>query len=82
MHIRFSTTLFATAAAAAVLSLTTPALALDVATVKPQLEAEISADYPHLFDIYKDIHQHPELGHQKRAPPRNSRARCARSALK
>ena len=65
MHIRFSTTLFATAAAAAVLSLTTPALALDVATVKPQLEAEISADYPHLFDIYKDIHQHPELGHQE-----------------
>jgi hippurate hydrolase len=62
MHIRFSTTLLATAA---ILSLTAPALALDVAAVKPQIETEVNADYPHLFDIYKDIHQHPELGFQE-----------------
>jgi len=62
MHIRFSTTLLATAA---IFSLTAPALALDVASVEPQIEAEVNADYPHLFDIYKDIHQHPELGFQE-----------------
>ncbi len=42
-----------------------PAAALDVAAVKPGLEAEIVADYPHLLVLYKDIHAHPELGFQE-----------------
>jgi amidohydrolase len=42
-----------------------PATALDVAAVKPGLEAEIAADYPHLLVLYKDIHTHPELGFQE-----------------
>jgi len=42
-----------------------PAAALDVAAMKPGLEAEIVADYPHLLVLYKDIHAHPELGFQE-----------------
>ncbi len=42
-----------------------PALALDVAGVKPGLETEVAADYPHLLALYKDIHAHPELGFQE-----------------
>ncbi len=42
-----------------------PALALDVAAVKPALVEEINADYPHLDTLYKDIHAHPELGFQE-----------------
>jgi len=33
--------------------------------VQPKLKAEIAADYPHLDALYKDIHQHPELGLQE-----------------
>lgn len=42
-----------------------PAAALDVAALKPGLEAEVVADYPHLLALYKDIHAHPELGFQE-----------------
>ncbi len=42
-----------------------PAAALDVAAVKPGLETEVAADYPHLLALYKDIHAHPELGFQE-----------------
>src|SRR5436305_12672707 len=42
-----------------------PATALDVAAVKPGLEAEVAADYPHLLALYKDIHAHPELSMQE-----------------
>ena len=42
-----------------------PALALDVAAVKPGLQAEVAADYPHLLALYKDIHAHPELSLQE-----------------
>jgi amidohydrolase len=41
------------------------ASALDVAAVKPGVEAEVAADYPHLLALYKDIHAHPELGFQE-----------------
>jgi hippurate hydrolase len=50
----------------ALLALTAgPAIALDVAAVKPGLEAEVAADYPHLLALYKDIHAHPELSLQE-----------------
>jgi len=50
----------------ALLALTAgPAAALDVATLKPDLQAEVAADYPHLLALYKDIHTHPELGFQE-----------------
>jgi hippurate hydrolase len=50
----------------ALLALTAgPAIALDVAAVKPGLEAEVAADYPHLLAVYKDIHAHPELSLQE-----------------
>ena len=42
-----------------------PAAAMDVAVLKPGLEAEVAADYPHLLALYKDIHAHPELGFQE-----------------
>jgi len=53
------------ASVVAIVALTAPALALDVAAVKPGLVAEINADYPHLEALYKDIHAHPELGFQE-----------------
>jgi hippurate hydrolase len=43
-----------------------PALALDVKAVKPALEAEVAADYPHLLALYEDIHAHPELGFKEK----------------
>jgi hippurate hydrolase len=49
----------------AAVSLAAPAQALDVAAVKPALMAEIDADYPRMDALYKDIHQHPELGFQE-----------------
>jgi amidohydrolase len=60
-----SKSLLATAAAALLISAAPPAIALDVAAVKPQIETEVNADYAHLFDLYKDIHEHPELGFQE-----------------
>jgi len=38
---------------------------LDVQALVPVIIAEVDADYPHLFDLYKDIHAHPELGFQE-----------------
>jgi hippurate hydrolase len=42
-----------------------PAAALDVVKLKPAIAAEANADWPHLFELYKDIHSHPELGFQE-----------------
>jgi hippurate hydrolase len=44
-----------------------PALAapLDVAGVKAAVDAQLDKDYPRLDALYKDIHQHPELGFQE-----------------
>ncbi|MDB5405896.1 MAG: amidohydrolase [Rhodospirillales bacterium] len=36
--------------------------ALDVGAVKPKIESTVAAAYPHLDALYKDIHEHPELG--------------------
>ncbi len=49
----------------AALALTGPAFALDVVKLKPAVAAEVNADWPHLLDLYKDIHSHPELGFQE-----------------
>ena len=51
--------------AVALAFLATPVAALDVAAVKPQIQAGVAADYAHLDALYKDIHQHPELGFQE-----------------
>jgi amidohydrolase len=49
--------------AAAILS---PARAeLDVAKLKPAIEASVEADYPKLDALYKDIHAHPEVAFQE-----------------
>jgi hippurate hydrolase len=47
------------------LALAAPASALDVAALKPGIQAGIAADYPHLKALYEDIHSHPELGLQE-----------------
>ena len=51
--------------AAALALLATPVAALDVAAVKPLILTGVAADYAHLDALYKDIHQHPELGFQE-----------------
>jgi hippurate hydrolase len=38
---------------------------LDVARAKAQIDAGLDKAYPHLDALYKDIHQHPELGFQE-----------------
>src|SRR5215472_10248106 len=42
-----------------------PAPARDVVQLKGAVAAEVATDWPHLFDLYKDIHSHPELGFQE-----------------
>jgi len=44
---------------------TVPAPTLDVAAAKARIDASLDKDYPHLFEVYKDIHQHPELAFQE-----------------
>jgi hippurate hydrolase len=46
-------------------ALTGSARALDVTAAETAIEAEVSADYPHLEALYKDIHSHPELAFQE-----------------
>ena len=38
---------------------------LDVARLKPAIEASVESDYPKLDALYKDIHAHPELAFQE-----------------
>jgi amidohydrolase len=38
---------------------------LDVAKLKPAIEASIENDYPKLDALYKDIHAHPEIAFQE-----------------
>ncbi|MFT3789921.1 MAG: amidohydrolase [Rudaea sp.] len=38
----------------------------DVAATKAAAETEADKDAPQLFALYKDIHQHPELGYQEK----------------
>jgi amidohydrolase len=52
------------AATAAVL-FTNAAQAMDVAAGKAAVDKILDAEYPHLDALYKDIHQHPELGHHE-----------------
>lgn len=42
-----------------------PAAALDVASAKAAITAELDGAYPKLDALYKDIHTHPELGFQE-----------------
>lgn len=44
-----------------------PAAATEEAALqaKPDVEAIVARDYPHLETLYEDIHQHPELGFQE-----------------
>ncbi|MFT4249293.1 MAG: amidohydrolase [Pseudomonas sp.] len=41
------------------------ALALDAKSVQGQVSQLLDHDYPHLDALYKDFHQHPELGFQE-----------------
>ena len=41
------------------------AFALDAPAAKLAIDHELDADYPQLDHLYKDIHQHPELGFQE-----------------
>ena len=43
-----------------------PARAADVATNKAAVEQSLTAQYPHLEALYKDIHAHPELSFQEK----------------
>ncbi|WBO23229.1 amidohydrolase [Sphingomonas abietis] len=42
-----------------------PNASFDVAAAKQRINAELDKDYPHLDALYKDIHQHPEVGFQE-----------------
>ena len=44
-----------------------PAEARNVAADKAAIDAQLDKTYPHLDALYKDIHQHPELGFQETA---------------
>jgi amidohydrolase len=61
---RFIKPLLASAALLAVLPLQAHA-ELDVARLKPAIEASVESDYPKLDALYKDIHAHPELAFQE-----------------
>ncbi|MBO9708556.1 MAG: amidohydrolase [Caulobacter sp.] len=50
------------ASAAAVPAFAAP---LDVAATKAAVDAQLDRDYPKLDALYKDLHQHPELGFQE-----------------
>ncbi|THD58779.1 amidohydrolase [Phenylobacterium sp.] len=52
-------------AGAAALIATAAEAKIDVAKDKAQIDAALVRDYPHLEALYKDIHQHPELGFQE-----------------
>jgi hippurate hydrolase len=41
------------------------AAAMDVPAEKAAVDKILDAEYPHLDALYKDIHAHPELGHQE-----------------
>src|ERR1700742_5060368 len=38
---------------------------IDVAKLKPAIEASVESDYPNLDALYKDIHAHPEITFQE-----------------
>src|SRR6201990_1324860 len=38
---------------------------IDVAKLKPAIEASVESDYPKLDALYKDIHAHPEIAFQE-----------------
>src|ERR1700742_1699605 len=38
---------------------------IDVAKLKPAIEASVESDYPALDALYKDIHAHPEIAFQE-----------------
>lgn len=40
-------------------------LAFDPVAAKTSIDTELDKDYPHLDALYKDIHEHPELGFQE-----------------
>jgi amidohydrolase len=44
-----------------------PAAARSVAADKATIDAQLDKAYPHLDALYKDIHEHPELGFQETA---------------
>lgn len=52
-------------AASACFLVTGAASAMDVPAEKAAVDKILDAEYPHLDALYKDIHQHPELGHQE-----------------
>ena len=54
-------------AVAASLALATAVQARDIAGDKAAIEASLNRNYAHLDALYKDIHQHPELGFQETA---------------
>ena len=51
--------------AAACLVFAGSAAAMDVAADKAAIDRILDGEYPHLDALYKDIHQHPELGHHE-----------------
>ena len=62
--IRIATSLLASVALSAAAQ--APAHAgIDVAKLKPAIEASVESDYPKLDALYKDIHAHPEIAFQE-----------------
>src|SRR5258708_21357395 len=62
---RFATALLMSTALGAAAILWPARAELDVAKLKPTIEASVEADYPKLDALYKDIHAHPEVAFQE-----------------
>jgi amidohydrolase len=57
--------LLLTSAALSAITLASAHAEIDVAKLKPAIEASVEADYPKLDALYKDIHAHPEIAFQE-----------------
>ncbi|MBS0297710.1 MAG: amidohydrolase [Proteobacteria bacterium] len=62
---RFGPIALATSAAVLLWAQAAPVSAMDVPAAKAAVDRVLNADYPRLDALYKDIHSHPELGHQE-----------------
>lgn len=56
------------------------ASALDVPALKAAVDKDLDGEYGHLDGLYKDIHNHPELGFQEARTALSWPRRCAPSA--
>jgi len=62
---RLIKTLLASVTLCAAAALSPANAEIDVAHLKPAIEASVEADYPKLDALYKDLHAHPEVAFEE-----------------